>query len=60
MSKMSLDEWVGKYAFGLGAEISTHLSVCDIHGDDREFLLRMIFTSIRQWHERSTKGVSDE
>lgn len=46
-----LEEWIGKNAFGLGCEIATHLKVFGVEGDDCESLLRLIFTSVRQWSE---------
>jgi hypothetical protein len=45
----TLEDWIGKNAFGLGCDIATHLKVFGIEGDDCESLLRLIFTSIRQW-----------
>ena len=49
-----LEDWIGKNALGLGCDIATHLKVFGVDGDDCESLLRLIFTSIRQWSE--TKG----
>ena len=49
---MTLDEWVGKNAIGLGASISVHISeIVKISHEDKEMLLRCIMTSIRQWEE---------
>jgi hypothetical protein len=53
MVKETLDEWIGKNAFGLGCEIATHLKVYGIEEDDCESCLRVIFTSIRQWSEQN-------
>jgi hypothetical protein len=50
--KETLDEWIGKNAFGLGCEIATHLKVYGLVEDDCESCLRVIFTSIRQWSEQ--------
>ena len=44
----SLDEWVGREAFGLGCEISTILAELTV--EDREAYLRRLMTAIRNWH----------
>lgn len=48
MENMTLDEWVGREAFGLGCEISTILAEFTV--EDREACLRRLMTAIRNWH----------
>jgi hypothetical protein len=52
MVEETLEEWIGKNAFGLGCDIATHLKVYGLVEDDCASCLRMIFTSIRQWSEQ--------
>lgn len=44
---MTLEEWIGKNAFGLGCELATILK----RDADIEVELREIFTAIRNWYE---------
>lgn len=52
---MTLDEWVGKEAFGLGCEISTLLAEFSVV-EDREACLRRIMTAIRNWQATKKEG----
>lgn len=45
---ITLDEWVGKEAFGLGCEVSTILA--EFSAIDREACLRRLMAAIRNWH----------
>ena len=51
---MTLDEWVGKEAFGLGCEVSTILAAFSV--EDREACLRRLMTAIRNWQATKKEG----
>ena len=51
---MTLEEWIGKEAFGLGCEVSTILAEFSV--EDREDCLRRLLTAIRNWQATKKEG----